>query len=500
MARILWIVVLFVGLPAGIYLALNDALGDQQSKWYQAVVKHYPTEQQQQFALESLCDNSILSVKVDLSPVCRPYRNTQHLRVIAVGSAAIPVLYAGALFLFSLRARRDRNLLFRVFRPGVYASIILVAFLILLQWFLFSGVLYGYTFGELHGDQYFYIVLVGGVSLAGAFFTVKPLITGFPKASTVVLGLRMEPGEQPKLWQFVRGLAAKAGAKVPDNLVVGFTPNFFATEATVHCASGSFEGETMYLSLPLCRILSTEELSAVILHELAHFKGEDAKFSIYFYPIYRGISGSILGVSNASQQVIRIGNHIPIGAFKIVFTLAGLSLLPSVYLLGFFLNAFSRAENTIGRERELAADRLAAEIESPSAIATVLVKLAAYSSVWTDLVVWAKESNTAGVVNYEGKSYEPKLWFYNMSQLFSALASNNAEPSRLKNLDAVNTPHPTDTHPPLSLRLRALGTSVESVAGAALQIDYDDQNSSLFENLEELEIRITALEWQLEAS
>ncbi len=84
MAKIIWIVVLFVGLPAGIYLALNDALADQQSKWYQAVVKDYPPEQQQ-FALESLCDNSILSVKVDLSQVCRPYRNTQHLRVIAVG-------------------------------------------------------------------------------------------------------------------------------------------------------------------------------------------------------------------------------------------------------------------------------------------------------------------------------------------------------------------------------------------------------------------------------
>jgi hypothetical protein len=33
MARIIWIVVLFLGLPAGLYFALNDALTDQQSKW-----------------------------------------------------------------------------------------------------------------------------------------------------------------------------------------------------------------------------------------------------------------------------------------------------------------------------------------------------------------------------------------------------------------------------------------------------------------------------------
>jgi Zn-dependent protease with chaperone function len=498
MAKIIWIIVLFLGLPAGIYLALNDALMDQQNRWYQAVVKDLPIEQQSGFSLDLACYNAALGAKVDLSPVCTPYKNTKYLRGLAIGVAAIPVFYAALLFLLSVKCRTDRDLLFRLFRPGVYASTILVAILILLQWFLFSGVLYGYAFGELHGDQYFWIVLIGAAALAGAFFTVKPLLKGFPKASTIVLGVRLEPTEQPKIWGFVRDLAAKAGAKAPDHLIVGFTPNFFATEAKVVCASGTFEGETMYLSLPLCRILSPAELASVILHELAHFKGEDAKFSIHFYPIYRGITGSILGVSNASQQVIKIGQYMPFTGFKIMFLLAGLSLLPSVYLLSFFLDAFSRSESSIGRDRELAADALAARYEGPHAIATVLVKLAAYMHVWTDLIQWAKESNRAGVVNYGDKSYEPRQWFYNMSQLFSEMASSNADARILNNLDDVKTPHPTDTHPPLSMRLNALNTSIESIAQDALTISYDEECASLFENLEQLEAQISDIEWQLE--
>lgn len=498
MAKIIWIAVLFLGLPVGIYFALNGALVNQEGEWYQAVVKDYPIQQHQQLTLEAVCYNPALDAKVDLSPVCGPYKNTKHLRTLAVAAPAIPVVYGLILFLLSVKCRTDRDLLFRLFRPGVYASTILVAILILLQWLLISGAIYGYAFGELHGDQYFWIVLFGAMAIAGAFFTIKPLFKGFSKASTTVLGVRLEQAEHPKIWNFVGDLAAKAGAKAPDHLIVGFTPNFFATEAKVICASGTFEGETMYLSLPLCRILSPSELSAVILHELAHFKGDDAKFSIDFYPIYRGIIGSIQGVSNASQQVFSIANHIPIAAIKILLVIAGLSLLPSVYLLSFFLDAFSRAENYISRDREIAADALAARHEGPRAIATVLVKLAAYTHVWPELIGWAKESSRAGIVNYGGEAYEPRLWFYNMSQLFSAMVSSNVDPDLLQNLDAVKTPHPTDTHPSLSVRLKALNTSVESVAQETLKVSYDEECKSLFEGLEQLERQISGIEWELE--
>jgi Zn-dependent protease with chaperone function len=197
---------------------------------------------------------------------------------------------------------------------------------------------------------------------------------------------------------------------------------------------------------------------------------------------------------------MRIAQYVPLAGFKIILILVGLSLLPSVYLLSFFFDAFSRAENSISRDREVAADALAARYEGPRAIATVLVKLAAYTQVWSGLVQWDRESKRAGVVNYGEKSYEPRQWFHNMSQLFSAMAFNNADVNLLNNLDAVAAPHPTDTHPPLSARLKALGTSMESIAQDALTVNYDEDCGSLFENLEQLEAQISDIEWQLEIS
>jgi hypothetical protein len=84
-----------------------------------------------------------------------------------------------------------------------------------------------------------------------------------------------------------------------------------------------------------------------------------------------------------------------------------------------------------------------------------------------------------------------------MSQLFAAMVADKVDPSLLRNLDLVKTPHPTDTHPPLSIRLNALGTPIESVAALALLVESDQQSSLLFERLEELEVQISDLQWEL---
>jgi Zn-dependent protease with chaperone function len=365
---------------------------------------------------------------------------------------------------------------------------------LLLQWFLISGVFYGFGFGRLNQDAWFYVGLFGIVALIGASLTVWPILKGIPHVKTSVFGLHLDEGEYPTVWRFIRDLAAKAGAKPPDHLVVGFTPNFFVTEAEVNCVSGNLVGATMYLSLPLCRILSVGELSAVVLHELAHFKGEDAAFTIHFYPIYKGVSDSLYGVSNASAKIANVGSYIPIAGFKLIFAMAALFLLPSVYLLRFFFDSFSRAENHIGRDREIAADALAAQIQGPSSIASVLVKLAGFAPVWNDLAAWARTAQSEGVVVLGEKTFEPRAFFYNMSDVFQLLAEDSATPDRLQGLDLSQLFHPTDTHPPLSIRLRALNISMESIQPLALSVTSEEPSSSLIDNVEDLEIKLSELQ------
>ena len=490
MGKITLIVVLFLGVPSSIFFFLNDALATQERAWSDEVLKEYSSAVQQKFTLTFVCYSPEVN-KDDFSPVCNPYRNTKHLRAIALGTAAVPVLYSVVLIILSFACRADRRLLLQIFRPGIWISNLLVATLLLLQWLLISGVMYGYSFGRPTADDCFWIVLLGLVAVVGAFFIMKPLLKGVPRAKTTVIGLQLKQENYPTIWNFVRGLAAQAGARPPDHLVVGFTPNFFVTEATVTCISGTLDGATMYLSLPICRILSTSELSAVVLHELAHFKGEDASFSIGFYPIYRGVSESLYGVANASARIANIGSYIPITQCRIIFLIASLFLLPSVYLLRFFFDSFSRAENQIGRDRELAADALAAQLEGPNSIANALVKLAAFSSIWDELMEWAKKAQSDGIVKLGESHYEPNQFFFNMSSLFCAMVQDNANPDRLQGLDLIKTSHPTDTHPPLSVRLAALQTSLADTAQSALVVEIDNPSSNLIEDVDDLEINLS---------
>src|SRR5207253_136023 len=98
---------------------------------------------------------------------------------------------------------------------------------------------------------------------------------------------------EPRLWSFVADAAQSAGVAPPEHLVLGLEPNFYVTEAHVQCLDGELHGRTMYLSIPLARIFSQQELRAVLGHELGHYKGDDTVFSQKFYPIYRGTLDSL---------------------------------------------------------------------------------------------------------------------------------------------------------------------------------------------------------------
>jgi Zn-dependent protease with chaperone function len=266
----------------------------------------------------------------------------------------------------------------------------------------------------------------------------------------------------------VKTLAAKIDALAPENIVVGLDTTFFVIKAEVKCLAATLKGRTMYLSLPLCRILNEGELTSIVGHELGHFKGEDTRFSRRFYPIYRGATDAI-----ASLERMRSESAMAI------------ALIPVLSVLSYFFESFATAESEIGRQRELAADQVGATVSNPQNAASALVKVHAFSDCWQSALQRMRETiNVGNPVN-------------NVSAMFAGFVVENSSQAILIGLENQSLPHPMDTHPPLNVRLQAIGVSISEVESAALDTSPQGSAAEMIDDYEKLEKELTKVQQTL---
>ncbi|MCR3823152.1 M48 family metallopeptidase, partial [Pseudomonas aeruginosa] len=146
-----------------------------------------------------------------------------------------------------------------------------------------------------------------------------------PAPALDVIGRRLGEEDAPELWTLLRELAARLDTPAPQHLLVGLCDGFYVTANRV-CLQPSgehLEGRSLYLSLPLLGLLDRAELSAVIAHELAHFAGRDAHYSLRFLPIYQGAASQLAAIEEQEANVFERA-----------------ALEPARLLAGYFLERF----------------------------------------------------------------------------------------------------------------------------------------------------------------
>lgn len=327
----------------------------------------------------------------------------------------------------------QRVLLAGAFVPGLYlvlaVSILLdvgVAALVIYLLFRLAMLVHRVPVGIL--------ALIGFGALMGLVALAQGAIASVRRAKVYVHGVPLDRAAAGPLFDLVHQLCERMGCAPPHSVVLEMGPSFFVTEARVETFNGRAHGRTLCVSAPLMRLLSVREFTGVVAHEMAHFTGSDTAFSRHFYPVYRGTTVAIGGLASIMNAKGDSAIWLSVALF-----------LP-LMLLNAYLGVFARIERGIGRQRELRADSLAAGQTSPAAMGSALAKVHAYAPQWSGAGDAIRQAATEDLV------------FTNLSRHFADWAAGEqALVPAVVSETAVQVTHPTDTHPPLSVRLANLG-------------------------------------------
>jgi len=444
------LLVFLLAIPALGYVVGVGLQREFTSEIRAAALKQSPnltTQQLGRLTVQQLC----AADAIDGSSVCTVSFAMNVVRVAAMVSAAAGCGLILAIAIAGRIARRDRSALLRWFKPGLSLTAAVIIGLVIVHACILVTVIVAGESAVLHQIHIGLVIAIAAGGIYGVHAIATNVFSLAKKLQVAVFGRRVARAEAPAAWELVDSLAERLGALRPDHMVVGLEPNFYVTEADVATPAGTIGGRTLYWSLSLSRMLTVPEISAILGHELAHFRGEDTRFSEHFYPIYRGAAVSLSSLSEIGSGRIRAA-----------------ALLPAIAVFQFFLETFAVAERGLARIREFAADAAGASVTDQRVMASALVKVHAYSGCWAEVqrqTVWALKG---------GRSLT------NLADVFAQVTTDNQSPERMRDAEEMQLTHPTDSHPTLSARLNALGVSRDNAAGDAAKGPVSDDAHGLF--------------------
>lgn len=445
--------------PVAAFVLATHNKADLDGRFMKAVSRNDATVEaelhRQGVSYESFC---AADVQHQYGQVCAPLDAVHYFEWAALAACGLGIVALGLAVFVPLATGHSRRWLAIAFSPTVRLVTFAVGISFCLQAALAA---YGLYILESQAIHRVHIQVIGAIGIGGLIagvLVLKSTFSIFRPQPMHIVAERLNTEKEAGFFGRLRELAAKTGAAVPSNVVVGLEPNFFVTSAPVQLVGEPqpLPGNTLYLSAPLCRLFTAAELDAVIGHEFGHFSGEDTIYSMRFAPAYRTLHDALLAV------------HRQASGGGLVSAMA----IPARSMLDFCLSQFARPERRISREREHAADEVGASIAGPMPLATALLKVGLYVPMWGPTV------GTAIKLLDEGKA------FRNLSETYAQISVEHGgkdAASQIKAVAAQAMAHPTDTHPSTRERIAALKLDLDAIpvdqvalaatVGSALSLD-----------------------------
>lgn len=242
-----------------------------------------------------------------------------------------------------------------------------------------------------------------------------------------VPAIRLDLEGRPGLASAVADAAREVGTKSPDHVLLHLEPVFFVTQGRYKLLDREVSGRVLGLGAPLLRDIPPLRLRAILAHEFSHFAGGDVLYSGIVAPVYRGIGSALEVITNLRAST-------SLGAIAYILQ------LPSVLFLIAFLEYFRTIDAALDRDRELRADRKAAELFGKNAVADTLQEISIGAVEFGNAVRETRPETPAGL----------------LAAVRGAIAADpEARRKALETLEAT-VPDAFDSHPGIRARIAAL--------------------------------------------
>lgn len=262
------------------------------------------------------------------------------------------------------------------------------------------------------------LLLITGLSLLGLAWVGRPRFNKIPRNS-------LDKENFPQLHKLVEDIAAALETEPPDHILI--TDEF---NASVYFA-GLSQHKTLSIGLSLFSILDTQEKTAVISHELAHFANGDP------------LRSSIISVTVNTlawwfhilhcENIWDFRNGVIMAISEFVGNL--LSLIPL-----FLLQIFAYFMWDESQKAEYLADKLGAQVSGTEAFVSMIAKLLLYPQVLiaTQRAALNKKVGAIEEIIKEIKNFPPRQF------------------DRVKRIAELEESRLDATHPPTIFRLKML--------------------------------------------
>ncbi|MEU9476258.1 M48 family metallopeptidase [Streptomyces sp. NPDC048191] len=297
-------------------------------------------------------------------------------------------------------------------------------------------------------------------------------------------GLPVSEADEPRLWTLVRDVAAAAGTRVPDRILL--TGDVNASVSEEPRLLGLRPGpRRLHLGVPLLTGLTEAQLRAVLAHEYGHFTGGDTRLSAL---VVRGrvqlarvigqfhakADGKVAAERARQEQAAakRVAKGKKAKAVDTTGSGATYRLMAAIYTA--YAKFYMRASLSTARGQEFAADLAAARIAGRDATASALREIPVLSaSHGFYLDSYATLGLQSGLLPPRGE------FFGGFGKLLTA---RELELVELRTELPEEPVSPYDSHPPIAERVRRIEAlpadgRTEEAKGAALGLLADPERT-----------------------